>query len=223
MRSGPAVLLAVVSVVTVGVLPVFLVGGLAVQLRSELGLSVSMIGLAGSAFFAVSALFARPLASVTERVGPMVALRVAAIGSAACLVGLAVAPSVAWLIAAMCLAGAPNALSQPAANEMLMARVPAGRRAFAFAVKQSAVPASTLLAGLAVPAIALTIGWRWAFVFAAALGLVAALSVPRLPWRRPAPQARQASVSAGALLVALAAVTGMGAAAVNAMGTFVTI
>lgn len=217
------VLLAVGGVVTVGVLPVFLVGGLAVQLRSELGLSVSLVGLAGSVFFAVSAMVARPLAAVTERVGPTVALRLACAGSVACLLALAATPSPGWLLAMLCLAGVPNALSQPASNEMLMARVAAGRRAFAFAVKQSAIPASTLLAGLAVPAIALTIGWRWVFVFAASLGLLVAFTVPALTWRRRATPVRQAGTSAGALLVALAAVTGMGSAAANAMGTFVTI
>ncbi len=223
MRGGPGVLLAVGGVVTVGVLPVFLVAGLAVQLRSELGLSISLLGLAGSVFFAVSALITRALAAVTERMGPTVALRLAAAGSAVCLVALAAAPSPFWLVAALCLAGVPNALSQPASNEMLMARVAAGRRAFAFAVKQSAIPASTLLAGLAVPTIALTIGWRWVFVFAASLGLLVAFTVPALSWQRPPPRARRPGSSAGVLLMALAAVTGMGAAAANAMGTFVTI
>lgn len=223
MRGGPAVLLAVGSVVTICVLPVFLVGGLAVQLRSDLGLSVSLVGLAGSAFFAMSALVARALATVTERVGPTTALRASAVASAACLATLAAAPSPVWLLAALCCAGIPAALSQPAANEMLMAGIPAGRRAFAFAVKQSAIPAATLLAGLAVPAIALTIGWRWVFVFAAALGLVAAVTVPRLQWQRPSSRPRHSAGSAGVLLVALAAVTGMGSAAANAMGTFVTI
>lgn len=222
MRGGPAVLLAVGGVVTVGVLPVFLVAGLAVQLRTELGLSISLLGLAGSMFFAVSALVARPLAAVTERVGPTLALRVAVAGSGGCLLALAAAPSSIWLLAALCLAGVPNALSQPASNEMLMARVPAGQRAFAFAVKQSAIPASTLLAGLAVPTIALTIGWRWVFVFAASLGLLVVFTVPALSWQRPPLPARQAGASAGVLLVALAAVTGMGSAAANAMGTFVT-
>lgn len=222
-RGGAGVLLAVGSVVTVGVLPVFLVGGLAVQLRADLGLSISMVGGAVAVFFAVSALVARALATVTERVGPTVALRASAIGSATCLAGLAGAPSGTWLLVALCCAGLPNALSQPASNEMLIARVPTGRRGLAFAVKQSAIPLSTLLAGLAVPTIALTIGWRWVFGFAAVAGLVAALAAPRLSWQRPSRWERPAGASAGVLLLALAAVTGMGSAAANAMGIFVTI
>ncbi len=223
IRSGASVLLAVGGVVTVGVLPVFLVGGLAVQLRADLGLSVAMVGLAGSVFFAVSALTARPLADVTERIGPTVALRLATAGSVVCLLALAAAPSVGWLLVALCLAGAPTALSQPAANALLMARIPSERRGFAFAVKQSAIPAATLLAGLAVPSVALTLGWRWVFVIGGALGLAAVLTVPRTPWTRPVPHEHSGGASAGLLLVALAGVTALGAAAANAMGTFVTI
>lgn len=48
-----------------------------------------------------------------------------------------------------------------------------GRRGFAFGVKQSAVPLTAMLAGLAVPVFAVTVGWRWAFGAAAALGLFA--------------------------------------------------
>ncbi|HEY6423188.1 MAG TPA: MFS transporter [Pseudonocardiaceae bacterium] len=223
MRGGAAVLLAVGAAVTVGTLPVFLVGGLAVQLRAELGLSMSLLGLAGAMFFAASALAARPLATVTERIGPTTALRIAVTGSAVCLAALAAAPSTPWLLAGLGLAGIPAALSQPAANELLMARVPPQRRGFAFAVKQSAIPVSTLLAGLAVPAVALTVGWRWVFLLAGVLGLLAMPTVPRLRWRRPARSEPSAGGSVGWLLVAMAVVTTLGAAAATTLGTFVTI
>jgi predicted MFS family arabinose efflux permease len=222
-RGGAGVLLAIGGAVTVGTLPVFLVGGLAVQIRAELGLPVSVLGLAGSMFFATSALVARPLAAVTERIGPTAALRIAAAGSAACLAALAITPSIVWLLVALGLAGIPTALSQPAANELLMARVVPQRRGFAFAVKQSAIPASTLLAGLAVPGVALTVGWRWAFLLAGVLGLLTVPAVPRVPWCRPPRSAPDHAGSSGLLLLALAAVTGLGAAAANAMGTFVTV
>jgi predicted MFS family arabinose efflux permease len=222
-RDGAGVLLAIGGAVTVGTLPVFLVGGLAVQIRAELGLSVSLLGLAGSMFFATSALVARPLATVTERIGPTAALRLAAAGSAVCLAALAITPSTLWLLVGLALAGIPTALSQPAANELLMARVAPQRRGFAFAVKQSAIPASTLLAGLAVPGVALTVGWRWAFLLAGALGLLTVPVVPRMRWCRRPRSAPDHGGRSGPLLLALAAVTGLGAAAANAMGTFVTV
>jgi MFS family permease len=223
VRGGAGVLLSVGAAVTVGTLPVFLVGGLAVQITAELGLSVTLLGLAGSMFFASSALVARPLAAVTERVGPTAAMRLAAAGSALCLIALGFTPSTPWLLVVLCLAGIPTSLSQPAANELLMSLVPEHRRGLGFAVKQSAIPVSTLLAGLAVPTLALTVGWRWVFLLAGALGLLTVFVVPRMHWHRTTRAEAGEGGSAGLLLVALAAVTGLGSAAANAMGTFVTV
>jgi MFS family permease len=222
-RGDAGVLLAIGGAVTVGTLPVFLVGGMAVQIRAELGLPMSLLGLAGSIFFATSALVARPLAAVTERIGPTAALRLATMGSAGCLAALAAAPSTLWLLVGLAGAGIPTAMSQPAANELLMARIAARRRGFAFAVKQSAIPVSTLLAGLAVASIALTIGWRWAFLFAGVLGLLTVPAVPRIRWSRSSRVAPDNSAGSGLILLALAAGTGLGAAAANAMGTFLTV
>ena len=68
------------------------------------------------------------------------------------------------------LSAAANALGQLASNAALARHVPAHRQGLSFGVKQAAIPVSTLLAGAAVPTIALTAGWRWAFVAAAGGG-----------------------------------------------------
>lgn len=211
------------AVVTVGVMPVFLVGGLAVQLRQALGLGPTLLGLVASLFFAAGAVSARLLATLTERVGPSVAMRLSALGSALCLFAMAAISNATWLLIVIAIAGVVNSLSQPACNELLMRRVPATKRGFAFAVKQSAIPVATLSAGLAVPAVALTIGWRWVFGIAGGLAVVAALGVPHLPWTRPERHARERGRSAGSLLALLSIGTGFGAAAANAMGAFVTV
>lgn len=221
------VMLGVGAVVTVGVLPVFLVGGLAVQLGQDLDLSPSGIGLAGSLFFAVGALTARPLAGLTERIGPTPALRLAAGGSAVCLALMAAVPSGAWLIVVLCCAGVPTALSQPAANEALMSSVDPSRRGFGFAVKQSAIPAATLVSGLAVPVVALTLGWRWAFGMAAVLAVLAVVMVPTVRSAHAGSSRNGPGglgrAKAAPVLIALAVVAGLASAAANAMGTFVTI
>ena len=204
-------------------MPVFLVGGLAVQLRQALGLGPTLLGLVASLFFAAGAVSARPLAALTERVGPSVAMRVSALGSALCLFAIAAVSTATWLLVLILLAGVVNSLCQPACNELLMRRIPASQRGFAFAVKQSAIPVATLSAGLAVPAVALTIGWRWVFGIAGGLAVLAALAVPHLPWTRPNRPARGRGGSAGLLLALLSIGTGFGAAAANAMGAFVTV
>ena len=210
------------AVVTVGVMPVFLVGGLAVQLRHSLGMGPALLGLVASLFFATAAVTARPLATLTERVGPSVAMRVSALGSALCLFAMAAVSSATPLLILIAVAGVVNSLCQPACNELLMRRVPAARQGFAFAVKQSAIPVATLSAGLAVPAVALTIGWRWVFGIAGGLAVLAVFSVPKLAWTRPSQTARKKGSSAGLLLALLSIGAGFGAAAANAMGAFVT-
>jgi predicted MFS family arabinose efflux permease len=50
-------------------------------------------------------------------------------------------------------------------------------------LKQAAIPLSTLVGGLSVPAIALTVGWRWVFFLAAAFGIVAIALLPGVPSR----------------------------------------
>ena len=69
-------------------------------------------------------------------------------------------------------------LGQLASNLTLARYVPAHRLGLSFGIKQSAIPLATLLAGAAVPAVALTVGWRWAYVIGAALALARALVAP---------------------------------------------
>jgi MFS family permease len=152
---------------------------MAVQVRRDLAFDDAGVGLAFAAFFAAAAVASAPLGRATEAGGPVRSLRIAGgVSGAACLVVAATASSLGTLLPVIAVAGASNALCQPAANLLIARAVPADRQGFAFAVKQSAIPASTLLAGLAVPTLALTVGWRWAFVGAGLLSFVTAAAVP---------------------------------------------
>ncbi|WP_433872128.1 MFS transporter [Saccharopolyspora sp. CA-218241] len=221
----PRVLASVAAVVTVGVFPVFLVGGLGVQLQRDMGFSAALLGLAAAGFFGVAAIASRMMGWVVERIGARLGMRLAASGSALCLFGMAAAGDAAWLLGLLWLAGLPNSLGQPASNLLIAQGVPVHRRGMGFGVKQSAIPVATLLAGVAVPAVALTIGWRWVFVFAGIIGLVAAFAVPLLPTaersRPGAAASGRGSAPRGALLL-LAISGGLGSAAANALGAFVT-
>ncbi|WP_051099193.1 CynX/NimT family MFS transporter [Actinopolyspora mortivallis] len=226
---GPARTVAVVSgVVTVGILPVFLVGGLGVQLQEGLGFGPAVLGLGAAGFFAVAALCSRPMGWVSGRIGPLASLRVAAVGSSLCLLGAAVARDPVWLLIALWLAGMPNALGQPASNSLIARCVPFRYRATAFGVKQAAIPTATLLSGMAVPTVALTLGWRWAFAMAALAGVGIVLLLPAEVGTvgsgadgSPSPGGEFAPVGRGVLLL-IATAAGLGSAAANALGSFVT-
>src|SRR5918997_618973 len=116
---------------------------------------------------------------LVERIGFHRGMRLAATGGAASLLGVALlARSWTGLIACLVLGGLANAVSHPAAHLSLAREVPAGRQGLSFGIKQAAIPVATLLAGVAVPTLAVTVGWRWAFVGGAALALAVAFLVP---------------------------------------------
>lgn len=161
-RVGRTVAAAALSTVLAS-LPVFLLGGLAVLVRDELNFGELQLGLAVSVFFTMAALSAVAAGRIASRLGAWATAVLAAALSAGSLAGIALAPSYAWLLAALAVAGVANALAQIGSNQALVQVLPRDRQGLAFGVKQSAVPASTLLAGLALPVLGLTLGWpgRW--------------------------------------------------------------
>ena len=217
-RPVPAAFGALTTTIAVSV-PVFLLGGLAVQVGDELHFSPAGLGLAVSAYFGASALASIPAGVLVERYGAARISRLAVALAAAGLVGIAAGARSLWsLIAILVVGAAANAMGQLASNTSLARHVPPSRQGLSFGVKQAAIPISTLLAGVAVPAVALTLGWRWAFVLAGVLAAGAIRLVPAdlAGSSRTGQPARQAT---GALIVIGLAAT-LAAASANALGTF---
>ncbi len=219
--SGVRAAAGAIAVTTVSVLPVFLTGALAVQISAELGFDPAGLGLVVALYFGVSALLSLPLGRLVERWGGAVTSRVAVLGvSVVMLVLAAFARSFASLLAILLCGAWCNVMSQLACNLTLARSVPAHRLGLSFGVKQGAIPLATLLAGAAVPAVALTVGWRWAYVIAAGLALVALLGVPRGGGphvRAPAPPPGERATRA---LAVLGVGSGLGAGAAGALGIF---
>ena len=213
-----------VAVATAGVLPAFLTGGLAVQVRGELDFGAGALGVAVAMFFVTSSLASAIIGRLVERIGAHRGMRLAAAGSAASLLGVALlASSWAGLVGCLVLGGLANAVSHPATNLSLAREVPAGRQGVSFGIKQAAIPAATLLAGLAVPGIAVTLGWRWAFAGGAALALAVAALVPAGASGEtlgPREEARQKDARAWPLVL-LAVGIGLGSTATTPLGAFI--
>ena len=202
-------------------LPVFLLGGLAVLVRADLGFSEVQLGLAASTFFTVAALTAVPAGRVAARTGAWAATVLAAAMSAVALVAMSAARSYAVLLLALALAGVANALAQIGTNGTLAEVVPAHRQGLAFGVKQAAIPAATLVAGFSLPLVGLTLGWRVSFAVSALLAVVYVLLAPRTG-RRPRAGGRaggQGEVAVLALSV-VAAAAALASAAVNGLAAF---
>lgn len=208
-----------VIVTTASVLPVFLTGAMAVQLSRDLAFDPSGLGLVVALYFGVSALCSLPVGMVVERAGSRVTSRIAVVGAAVLMAALALGARSYVALVVLLLCGAwCNAMGQLSSNLTLARSVPAHRMGLSFGVKQAAIPAATLLAGLAVPAVALTVGWRWAYGIGALLALAALSACPRADARPPA-RAAKGDRATGALAV-IGAASGLAAGTATALGIF---
>lgn len=227
-RTWPVVALGTMC----SALPVFLTGALGVQLSDDVGLSATEIGLAMGASFTVAALLSAPMGRVAERLGPRRGFRVGLTVSALSMVAIATLARNVWQFAVLLgVAGLANALNQPSANLMLATHIEPDRLGFALATKQSGMPAAALLGGAAVPAIALTVGWQWAYVAGAGVALVAIAGFPtdvgghsvRNTSTTASGSRRSARPDLGLPLLVLYATVGMlGATSAGAMVGFIT-
>ncbi len=206
VESGASRALALATLsITLGAIPVFLLGALAVFIRAELGFSEALLGLLASAYYASSTVMSVPGGRLTERVGGRKGVAAGAALTAVSMFGIA-AFGRSWgaLLILMIVAGSANGFAMPASNLVVARDVPLRRQGVAFGLKQSSGPFATLLAGTSVPAIGLTVGWRWAFVMVGAIALPLMLS-GRGAKAVPPPVRRSGGVVATAPLMVLAA------------------
>lgn len=209
------------AVDAVGVLPIFLTGALAVQLREDIGLSVDSLGLVYASYFTAAALLSAPLSHVSERAGPEWSLRIGTAVYVVAFLGIAaLASSPLVLSAFIALAGVATALTRTATSVLIARNVEPGRQGLAFGLKHSSIPIGSLLAGLSVPAIALTVGWHWAYVAAAILSLVVIACIPH-PSGAATPSAPEGRADMSLRLLIFAAVSfGLGSSAAASLGAY---
>ena len=214
-----------VTVTTAGVLPAYLVGVLWVQLRTDLGVGPSLLGLLVAAFFATSAVSALFAGALVRKLGSIRVVRLSGLTAALAMLGVAVAArDTVVLVAALVVAGWGNGVGQPASNDLIARSVAADRQGLAYGLKQAAIPLSTLLAGAAIPLVAIPLGWRTAFGLGAVLALLVVLSVPGARRMGSAGSSAPPSEAAGPFrrgpLYVLAAGLMLGAGTGNALGSF---
>lgn len=225
--TGRTTVALAVATTIAGSLPVFLIGALFVQLQGDLDAPAWTLGFAVAVYWAAAA----AVSTVSGRVIAMVGSRmttILSIGTATVSLLGAALLTPAWpaLIFWAAIGGAATALGHPASNHLMTLRVPGTKLATAFGIKQAAVPFAAFLAGLAVPALALTLGWHWGFGLAAALTVVLLGAFLWLGPHRPPPGIRRARYQ-GALgapllryLILMSSATTIGSAAAGAVAAF---
>jgi predicted MFS family arabinose efflux permease len=203
------------------VLPGFLIGALALQIRADLDVSVEAVAAGVTVFFLAGALGAGPGGRLAERVGAADAMRGCVLVTAGgLLAAAALADSLAALLALLALAGLANAVCQPAINVFMAEQVPLERQGLAFGIKQSAIPAAVLVSGLALPLLALPFGWRATFALCALGPLAVAVAMGRSAHHLRSPVEREPAPRPTRELVAIAAGAALASAGPNAMGAY---
>ena len=212
----------------VAMLPSFLTAALVVQIGLDTGLTLTGLGVVISLFFGMAALVSPTAGRLSERVGWANGLRISTLLSALALGTIGwFGSSVAVIGISLGLAGVGSALTQTAANLTIARCVVPNRHGWVLGIKHACVPAAMFLAGLAVPTLALTIGWRWAFRVAAVLAVVTSVFIPRR--EQPStltPPPKSVKTSTGkpttpmSLLVVLAVAVGLGIGALDPLGSF---
>ena len=175
-RDNRIVLAAVLATIST-VFPGFLIGALSEQVSEDFAISDTRYGWFLGGFFLAAALGSRVTGRIVQRVGPRKQMMAAISVSLVVQVLIVVAADGFWaLLAAMAMAGLMNAANQTAIN-LALTRANLGRLGLAIAIKQSGMPGAAMVSGLAVPAIALTVGWRWAYALGAAMAVAGLVAV----------------------------------------------
>lgn len=220
---------AVVCISVVGVLPLFLTGALAIQVQNEMGFSNARLGLAITAFFVATAATAALVGRFVDRLGWRRSAALSIVFSLVSLCGIGLWAS-RWheLVLLLIVGGMSQAFSSPASNLAIHDAVPRRFHGLATGVKQASVPGAVMLAGVAVPTLGVSVGWRPAFL----LGIVLPVVGAGLLWgtrsqRRsagavepPVPAARPA---VGIGIVTLAVAAGLGSGAASALASFYVV
>jgi predicted MFS family arabinose efflux permease len=195
------------------------VGALALQIRGDLDVRVEAVAAGVSVFFFAGALGAGVGGRFADRIGAASALRACMLVTAACLLlAGAVAGSLPVLLALLAVAGVSNSVAQPATNLFVAEDIPGDRQGIGFGIKQSGIPAAIVVSGLALPLLAIPLGWRPTFAICAVGPLAVALVL-----RRRAVRGRVARPLAGRpsrALILTAVGAALGTAGPSALGAY---
>ncbi len=170
---------AMVGATIATVFPGFLIGAVSVQVRADFGVTESAYGWGLGGFFLAATIGSVGLGRLAQRIGPRRQVVAALVVSATIQFAIAtLAQSFTAVVCLLAVAGLANAANQTGVN-LLLTRAQLPRLGLAIALKQSGMPSASLLAGLAVPVLAVTVGWRWAYVLGGVIALAALANVAR--------------------------------------------
>jgi len=173
------VLRVVLATLIVGIVPVFLTGALSGRIGDDLEAGPATIGLAVSAFFLASAVVSVLGGRIVDRLGAGRGLKV---GMAVTVVGtgsLGLLVSEGWHLAvALAISGSALSFVDPGIARAVTQAVGARRPGTAFGIKESSVPAASMVAGLTLPLLGTVVAWQVPFLVVSVLAIVTLVLIP---------------------------------------------
>ncbi|MCP5201129.1 MAG: MFS transporter [Gammaproteobacteria bacterium] len=177
--SLPLTVFAMLGTQTVTVLLFMTVPVMATEIAPAFGVASKDIALFVSIVFVSAMFFSAASGSFIHRYGGIRANQLGMTLSACCLL-LALGGSLPWLYLAAALVGLGYGPNTPSGSHVLARVTPPRARSLVFSLKQSGAPLGGLLAGLLVPAMVHTVGWRGAIVVSVLLALAGVVAIQPL-------------------------------------------
>ncbi len=169
---------------------ILLLAPLFIFVREDFGVSYTELGLALTAFNVVSAVLQPPAGFLVDRVGARIVLIAGLLLGAAAFAVAGLVHSFWVFVAMFAVAGLGNTVYHPADYALLSQQVPLERVGSAFSLHNFSGMLGNAAAPVSLLLLQSVVGWRGAFMFAALLGVVAALIL--LVQREPHPDAAKA-------------------------------
>lgn len=161
-----------VLVITVSTLPAFITAAAIAQAGPDIGYGPQKLGILTSIYFLTAAVSSSRIGNLVERVGWRRTMRFNAVAASILLLVVATAVRNIWTLGVvLAVAAAIYGAANPAANLALARHIPQDRRGLVFGIKHAGIPTASFLAGIAIPAVVLTLGWRWAYAFGAVIAV----------------------------------------------------
>src|SRR5438874_9388537 len=181
---------------------------LAPEIAESFAIAPKWIGVFVGIVYAGAMIASLACGGFIERFG---AIRVSQFGVLVCaaatlMIALAPAHATALLACGALLIGIGYGPITPASSHVLIRTAPPSRLALTFSIKQTGVPAGAALAGAALPACALLVGWRFSLLAAALMGIAVVAAAQPVRAGLDADRGPRGSLSPAAILRPLAIV-----------------
>jgi len=159
------------------VYPAFLIGAVSVQVSDEFEVGEATYGWGLGGFFLAATAGSILGGRLAQRIGPrrQISFALGATAAIQLLIALS-STSFARVVGLLAVAGLVNSMNQSAVN-LAITQSGMSRLGLLLALKQSSMPMAALISGVAVPVLALTAGWRWAYVLGAMIACLALFGI----------------------------------------------